>query len=647
MNPDSVCPKCGAHTLGGLCPACGFFPASPSDTGNKPAGNRSLKVLLIAGAIYLLASAALLVFVGNRISGFIKQRMASGANVRQPAYPRHIGPVARLDELKGNGRVYLVQVGEHKDPYSLEDLAQWLRTKYALDVRILPAIALDKSAWDATRKQFVAESIYTQLKRENPALAADPGAYLFGFTEVDMYSNHIRWNSTFTQRDGERAAIISSDGMQDDPFQRRMIGAAAANQHFQARLRRILLKDVAILYWHLSVNNDRSSLLHNTLDPDLQSEDIYESDLDPALNPKGQTQSEPCVYFDYSAHGGMKPLPGDLIRDCSDVQDPEEDETRERFEVDLRLGLLIDKHTDFYLPDAIPIQFQRVTRDGWKGSNPFGISGTDNYDEFLSSPDNITISVVHADGGRDALVKEPRWQPLLALAKYVDIAQPGYYEMRWYSSPYEHYDLKRFDGTVKAYLPCNSPTVFCYLTGLHNPQGQSLKFERDNTRRLIRLVSQGQSWIRISYSPVGHIVEITDSRDRTVHYGYDERNRLTSVTYPSGEVFHYEYDDAQHLLTFSVSPDAKKPSRVLMRNEYLNGLLVKQTLADGSIYTYLYAAGEGRPIRSAVVKSPDGRVYNLTINDSYSSVREKKTPPESAGDHQVASNRPVSGKVAD
>ena len=51
---------------------------------------------------------------------------------------RHIGPVARLDELKGNGRVYLVQVGEHKDPYSLEDLAQWLRTKYALDVRILP-----------------------------------------------------------------------------------------------------------------------------------------------------------------------------------------------------------------------------------------------------------------------------------------------------------------------------------------------------------------------------------------------------------------------------------------------------------------------------------------------------------------------------
>jgi hypothetical protein len=234
--------------------------------------------------------------------------------------------------------------------------------------------------------QYVAELLYDQIKRDHPELAKDPSAYLIGFTDADMYPARRHWNSSFTERDMERAAIISTDGMQDYSWVQKKVGAEVANQHFQARIRRILLKDVAVLYWHLSLNDDPTSLLHQTLDPDLPTESIYESDLNPARTQWGQHEGEPCLFLSYSSTGGIKPAAGRLIRTCSDHDIPEHDESTEIFEVDLRLGLLVDKHTDFNLSDTIPIEFQRAIRDGWSGRNAFGISGTHNYDEFLASP---------------------------------------------------------------------------------------------------------------------------------------------------------------------------------------------------------------------------------------------------------------------
>jgi YD repeat-containing protein len=298
----------------------------------------------------------------------------------------------------------------------------------------------------------------------------------------------------------------------------------------------------------------------------------------------------------------MRQKAGPLIRRCADVEDPDEDEGVERFEFDLRLGLLMDKRTDFFLPDTIPIAFQRVTRDGWRGSNPFGISGTVNYDEYLSSADNITISLVQADSSRIDLVREPRWISNLSLVKYVDTGKSGFYEMRW------------------------KPTAFCYLTGYRNPQGEELKFERGDGRKLMRLISPHQSWIRIEYEAGSRIAEVTDSRGRAVRYGYDGQNRLTSVSYSTGEVCRYEYDSTQHLLAFSEAPDAKATPRVLMRNEYAQGLLVKQTMADGGVYSYGYDSADPTKIRSATVKSADGRIFHLDIAYSSSTVHEEAPP---------------------
>jgi YD repeat-containing protein len=166
--------------------------------------------------------------------------------------------------------------------------------------------------------------------------------------------------------------------------------------------------------------------------------------------------------------------------------------------------------------------------------------------------------------------------------------------------------------------------------GYRNAQGQALVFQRDESRRLVRLTSPNQSWVRLTYGPANHIAEIDDSRGRNVRYGYDERNRLTTVSYPSGEVFHYEYDDEQHLLTVSVSPDAGAAPLVLLRNEYVNGRVTKQTFANGEVYAYgYYPAGTGQ-IKMAVVAAPSGKRYLAQITADGSIVRERDTAPASS-----------------
>lgn len=584
---------------------------------------------LVAGIVlYVLLGAGLLTFVSRSMRKALREQQQ---RVAQRQYPAHVGPVAKPGELKGSGRIYLLQMGPHKDPYSAEEFALWLHTKYALDVRVLAPTPIDASAWNAKRKQFAAEMVYEQMKRDHPDLALDPDAYLIGFTDADLYTEHMGWRGTFTQRDMRRAAIISSDGMQDSPLlvsattagQNRADAANAAGAHFAARMRRILLKDVAALYWHVPLNEDPTSLMHDTLDPNLPTEDIYESDLDPARSTRGEIVSEPCIFFDYSAKRGLRLRPGPDIRHCSDDTYPDDDTAQESFELDLRLGLLLDERTDFFLPDTIPIQFQRVTRDGWKGINPFGISGSDNYDEYLSSADNVTIAMRRADGGQRQFLREPRWLSSLSLVKYVDQQETGYYEMRWRAAPYEHYDVTRFDGAVLAFLPCNGATVWCYLTDYHDFDGRELKFERGERRRLERLVSPNQSWLKVEYDPTGRIGTVTDSRGRVVRYGYDGANQLTSVTYPNGEVCRYEYDSTQHLLTFSAAPDSKTPPRVLMRNEYAHGLLVKTTLADGSVYQYQYTPEDARGIQAAEVQMADGKVFRLKVREWFSVVHEQ------------------------
>lgn len=566
----------------------------------------------------------LLVCVGLFFVAFVLTVVDEEARKARSGAAFHEGPIADLKDLKGTGRIYLVQIGPHSAPYELNDFADWLHSKYGLKVQQLPPMQLDQSAWDPERRQYVSQLFLDQMKREHPDLAADPDAYLIGFTDADMYNVYTRWRFTFTWR-AQRAAIISSDGIKDAWWQRFGVDSKVAEEHLRARLRRILLKDVGIVYWHLLLNYDPTSVLQNDLDPDIPAEDIFESDLDPVRTDWGQYESEPCIILSYSGKDGIHALPGRLVRSCLNDDLPD-DTSVEVFQINLRLGLLNDKHMDFNLPDVVPIEFQRATRDGWSYSKAFGMSGTHNYDAFLDSNDNIRMSVIYADGGRDNLIRVPKWGVPLVFAKYVDTDNSGrFFEMRWHPGPFEHYELRRFDGAVMSYLPCDNKTM-CYLTGYRNGRGQELKFTRDADRRLTLLMSPNKNWLRLSYGSGDRIVSIEDSKNRVVRYGYDERGLLTTVTYPSGEVYSYTYDGTQHLLTFSVAQNAQASLSLILTNSYADGRLAKQTFADGSVFSYEYSLTRDGSIASTTVRGPAGRTFDVRILGGDSSIVKERVP---------------------
>jgi hypothetical protein len=206
MQPDTSCPRCGQPLIAGRCAACGFSSDS-APAGTDVFHTSTVKYWVAGITAYVLLCTSVLTYLGRRMMRDLK-----------PNNLHHGGPVARREELKGSGRIYLVQMGDHRDPYSLDDLARWLHAKYALDVRVLPPTPIHPFAWNASRGQYVAESVYAQLKWDHPDLALDPDAYLIGFTDSDIYTTTAPWSAIYSQRDWRRAAVISSNGLQDTGF---------------------------------------------------------------------------------------------------------------------------------------------------------------------------------------------------------------------------------------------------------------------------------------------------------------------------------------------------------------------------------------------------------------------------------------------
>jgi len=69
---------------------------------------------------------------------------------------------------------------------------------------------------------------------------------------------------------------------------------------------------------------------------------------------------------------------------------------------------------------------------------------------------------------------------------------------------------------------------------------------------------------------------------------------------------------------------------VLLRNEYENGRVVKQTLGEGASYTYKYTVAKSGSVTGVDVRTPDGREFNVEVLDGYSdsTVREVTAQPK-------------------
>ena len=157
--------------------------------------------------------------------------------------------------LRGSGKVYFVPIGDF--PASeIEKLRSYYASKYGLAIETLPQQNFPATVMNSERGQVTAESAIDWIKQQNSELANNPQAILIGLTTEDMHIARYDWQFAFSWRQENRYAIISTARMS-------LRKPSAEKAH--SRLRKMVTKNIGILYYKLRPSDDPRSVLYKNV----------------------------------------------------------------------------------------------------------------------------------------------------------------------------------------------------------------------------------------------------------------------------------------------------------------------------------------------------------------------------------------------
>ena len=96
------------------------------------------------------------------------------------------------------------------------------------------------------------------MKSRYANLAADPNAVVIGLTDEDMYIRGEKWQYAFSYRSGGRFAVVSSARM--NPVN---LGGEANDVLTESRMRKMVLKNIGVLFYFYPTNHDPKSVLYD------------------------------------------------------------------------------------------------------------------------------------------------------------------------------------------------------------------------------------------------------------------------------------------------------------------------------------------------------------------------------------------------
>ena len=171
--------------------------------------------------------------------------------------------------------LYFVAIGEVPADM-IEGLVSHFQKKFGVPSKTLLRLGFDEVTFDRQRSQVVADRLIQAVRFRNVTRARNPQTRVIGITPFDMYMESMRdqWSFTFSMRSPDnRFAVVSYARM--DPVN---LGDAPNDALLRSRLRKMVTKNVGIMYFGLPASdNPKSALYRNILgvdDLDRMSEDF-------------------------------------------------------------------------------------------------------------------------------------------------------------------------------------------------------------------------------------------------------------------------------------------------------------------------------------------------------------------------------------
>ncbi len=516
------------------------------------------------------------------------------------------------------GAVYLVHLGAVRE-VSIDRFRDYYREHLGLRVNTLPPISVDPNAFNAWRRQFVAERVIESMTRSLPNIAADSSATVIGVLEDDMYIAGVSWNWAFGYRGNTGFAVVSTARM--EPALNSILKRDAL---LYTRARKMITKDIGILAYNLPLNNDPTSLLYGGVmgldDLDLIQERFdglgqlaeisptVVSHLEKAVPPQirahtgGSTGTGryPCfVVRPGAGWDGVSPIDA-RVTEC--LPGLRAERAFDEFEVNLEWGFLVTRQTDLFRPDQLPLALTRCYRQFDPFSRSFGIGGNHPYDILPTGSRNpyTYVDLIMPDGS-----------PI----HYDRISEGTGYADAWYehtatATPFLHsqfrwngdgWDLKFADGGLFVF-PENYAGTRANQgapTEMRDGAGHVIRFTRDRDRNLEQITSSSGRFIRFDHDASSRVTLATSDEGRQVRYTYDAGGRLATVTSPD-RVIEYRYIDTD-LVSIRVGP------RQLLRVQRDDARRVSEiALADGRVFRFRFVGGNAADGRAeeAIVEGP-------------------------------------------
>lgn len=161
---------------------------------------------------------------------------------------------------EGKEKLYFVPLSKFSSA-SLTKLANSVKQKTGIEVNVTQPVPFALTTVDKRRQQVIAEEAINLMRARYPELVSDPNAIVIGLTDEDLFVRREDWQYAFCYRMLGRFGVVSSARM--NPAN---LGGTANDLLTEARMRKMLLKNIGILYYRMPLNHDPKSVMFADVD---------------------------------------------------------------------------------------------------------------------------------------------------------------------------------------------------------------------------------------------------------------------------------------------------------------------------------------------------------------------------------------------